>query len=359
MRDYRGADLDELLAAGAIVWTGSGAIGSTDGRIRLYWREQLPLLAPTPSDEPPDGPIHDALRTHLDTRGASFGPELFSASGAPDEAAVLVALWDLVWAGEVTNDTFGPVRGLLAGSGGRKRRTRGVSRGGRPRPGQLTRLGPPQASGRWSLVAPLLEPRPSDTERSHLQALQLLERHGVLTREGTLGEQHPGGFAAVYGLLRALEERGQVRRGYFVAGLGGAQFATPGSVDRLRDHRERPEIQQVVALGAADPAQPYGASLVWPQSAGRPARVAGGHVVLADGHPLIFLDRGARSVATFDSTLEDPAWVGALIQLACSGRVSAIEIQKIDGEPALGHPVSEMLVAYGFRPGFKGPTFRS
>ena len=358
VRDYRGADLDELLAAGAIVWTGSGSIGGTDGRIRLHWREQLPLLAPPPLEEPPEGPVHDALRAHLGTRGASFWPELFSAGGVADEAVVLTALWDLVWAGEITNDTFGPVRGLLSANGGRNRRKRGGGRGGRPRPGQLTRLGPPQASGRWSLVAPLLQPRPTDTERSHLQALQLLERHGVLTREGTLGEQHPGGFASVYGLLRALEERGQVRRGYFVAGLGGAQFATPGAVDRLRDHRELPDEAQVVALGAADPAQPYGSTLAWPESPGRPARVAGGHVVLADGRPLVFLDRGAKSIATFEATLGDASWVSALQELARSGRVRSIEIRKIDGEPALGHPVSEFLLAHGFASGFKGPTFR-
>jgi len=358
VRDYRGADLDELLAAGAIVWTGSGAIGATDGRIRLYWREQLPLLAPAPPEEVPDGAVHDAIRKHLGERGASFWPEIFSAGEVADETAVLTALWDLVWSGEVTNDTFGPVRGLLAGGGGRNRRARGTSRGGRPRPGQLTRLGPPQASGRWSLVAPLLEPRPTDTERSHLQALQLLERHGVLTREGTLGEQHPGGFAAVYGLLRALEERGQVRRGYFVAGLGGAQFATPGAVDRLRDHRETPDEPVVIALGAADPAQPYGSTLPWPESAGRPARVAGGHLVLRDGVPLVFLDRGAKSIATFEGADRHPAWIGALQGLARSGRVRSIEIQKIDGEPALGHPLSQMLLENGFGPGFKGPTFR-
>lgn len=358
VRDYRGADLDELLAAGAIVWTGSGAIGGADGRIRLFWREQLPLLAPALDDERPEGAIHDALREHLDQRGASFWPELFAASGVPDEAAVVTALWDLVWSGELTNDTFGPVRGLLAGGAGKNRRAKAKGRGGRPRPGQLSRLGPPQVSGRWSLVAPLLEPRPPNTERAHLQALQLLERHGVLTREGTLGEQHPGGFAAVYGLLRALEERGQVRRGYFVAGLGGAQFATPGAVDRLRDHREVPEHSSVVALGAADPAQPYGATLPWPDSPGRPARVAGGHLVLHDGEPVVFLDRGAKSIATFAATEADLSWIDALQDLARQGRVRALEIQKIDGEPALGHPLAQQMLEHGFQSGFKGPTFR-
>jgi len=354
--DYRGADLDGLLATGDIVWMGAGAIGSHDGRIRLFWREQVPLLAPAPSAEPPEGPVHDAIRRHLAERGASFWPDLFSAAGLADEAVVLAALWDLVWAGEVTNDTFAPVRGLLAGS--RSQRSRAGGRRGRPRPGQLTRTGPPSASGRWSLVAPLVEPRPPDTERAHLQALQLLERHGVLTREATLGEQHPGGFAAVYGLLRALEERGQVRRGYFVAGLGGAQFATPGAVDRLRDHREAGDAPAVVTLGAADPAQPYGTTLPWPTSAGRPARAAGAHVVLVEGTPLAFLDRGGRSLVTFEGALADPRWVQGLTGLVSGGRVRSIELQRIDGEPALGHPVTELLAAGGFASGFKGPTYR-
>jgi ATP-dependent Lhr-like helicase len=159
---------------------------------------------------------------------------------------------------------------------------------------------PPAAAGRWSLVAPLLQPEPTATEAAHARATQLLERHGVLTREAVLAEGAPGGYAGVYGVLRALEESGKARRGYFVDGLGAAQFA-PGAVDRLRDMREAEREPEVLALAAADPAQPYGAALPWPESAGRPARVAGAYVVLAAGEPAAFLERGARSLLTFEA----------------------------------------------------------
>jgi ATP-dependent Lhr-like helicase len=161
---------------------------------------------------------------------------------------VLTALWDLVWGGLVTNDSHAPLRAHVGGRPARR------ANGGRPRPGRLARLGPPAGSGRWSLVAPLLTPHPSPTEAAHTRALQLLERYGVLTREAALGEGLEGGFAGVYPVLKALEERGRVRRGYFVAGLGAAQFALPGAVDRLRAHREPGD--SVCVLAATDPAQP-------------------------------------------------------------------------------------------------------
>ena len=354
---YRLGDLDALLTAGEIVWVGAGSVGAADGRIRLFWREQAALLAVSNIEDPPDGPVHEALRSHLSLRGASFWPDLFSASGLADEAAVIVALWDLVWAGEVTNDSFAPVRGMLAGKGGRRKAASGGRRG-RLRPGRLTRLGPPLVAGRWALVAPLLEPRPSETERSHLQALQLLERHGVLTREGALGENHPGGFSAVYGLLRALEERGQVRRGYFVAGLGGAQFGTPGAVDRLRDHRESGEAGLAVVLAATDPAQPFGAVLPWPESGGRPARSIGAYVVIVGGRPRVYLERGGRSLVVFAGAVGDIDWIGPLKALVTDGRVRVLEIHRIDGEPAIGSEVGELLLEHGFAAGYKGPTFR-
>ena len=355
---YRPGDLDALLAAGDIVWMGAGSVGASDGRVRLFWREQAALLAPLPGDDAPEGPIHDELRRHLADRGASFWPDLLSASGIADEAAVVAALWDLVWAGEVTNDTFAPVRGMLATTGRSSKARRGQGRRGRPRPGQLTRLGPPSVAGRWSLFAPLLEPLPSATERSHLQALQLLERHGVLTREGALGENHPGGFAAVYGLLRALEERGQVRRGYFVAGLGGAQFATPGAVDRLRDYREAGDHPVAVALATTDPAQPYGAVLPWPISGGRPSRSTGSQVVLVDGEPRAYLERGGKSLLLFEGALENDDWVEALGGLVHSGRLRSLEINRIDGEPAVGSDAAAFLHERGFAPGYKGPVLR-
>ncbi|HLA92669.1 MAG TPA: DEAD/DEAH box helicase, partial [Actinomycetota bacterium] len=217
---------------------------------------------------------------------------------------------------------------------------------------------PPAAAGRWSLVAPLLEPPPSATEASHARAMQLLERHGVLTREAVLAEGAPGGYAGVYGVLRALEESGKARRGYFVDGLGAAQFALPGAVDRLRDLREAEREPEVVALAAADPAQPYGAALPWPESAGRPARAAGAYVVLADGEPSAFLERGARSLLSFERG-RDAAWPDALVSLVKDGRVRRIELARIDGVTAATSPFAEALRDAGFADGYRGFVLRS
>ncbi|MEA2522270.1 MAG: ATP-dependent helicase Lhr and Lhr-like helicase, partial [Actinomycetota bacterium] len=275
---YRPAELDAMCAAGELVWVGAGAIGSTDGRVILCYRERARLLMAPPSpDRAPADPLHDVLRSHLRLAGASFWPDLLRASGVAEQQPVLQALWDLVWAGEVTNDTLAPLRVFIKGSP----RVRPSARA-RPRPGDLRAGGPPAAAGRWSLVAPSVEPAVSPTEAAHARALQLLERHGVLTREAVLAEGTPGGFAGVYGVLKALEESGSVRRGYFVTGLGAAQFALPGAVERLRASGTD-EGSDLVVLAATDPAQPFGAALPWPPTDGRPARVAGAYVVVVDG----------------------------------------------------------------------------
>jgi ATP-dependent Lhr-like helicase len=206
-----------------------------------------------------------------------------------------------------------------------------------------------------------LEPEPRPTEVSHARALQLLDRHGVVTREGVLAEGVPGGFAAVYGVLKALEEQGRVRRGYFVSGLGAAQFALPGAVDRLRDLRDRPDGmqgQEVIALSATDPAQPYGAALPWPEGPGRPARAAGSFVVLSGGAAAAYLERGARSLLTFEAAAETGAWVDALIGLVKEGRVRKLELQRIDGVPASESPLAERLRDAGFADGYRGLTVR-
>ena len=303
---YRPAMIDELCAAGELVWTGAGALGADDGRVRLFFRDRIKQLAASVTlPEPPTGPVHDAIREQLARAGASFWPDLVTAAGTADDAVLLTALWDLVWAGEVTNDTFGPLRVPRRASAKRSAR-------GRPNPGRLARLGPPAGSGRWSLVAPLFDPAPSPTETAHAIAVQLLERHGVVTREAVRAEGTPGGFAAVYPVLRALEESGRARRGWFVAGLGAAQFALPGAVDRLRAHRTTPadEPARVAVLAATDPAQPYGAALGWPEREGssRPSRTAGAHVVLVDGECVAFIERGGRSLLTFPTAggADDP-----------------------------------------------------
>jgi ATP-dependent Lhr-like helicase len=172
-----------------------------------------------------------------------------------------------------------------------------------------------------------------------------------------LAEGAPGGYAGVYGVLRALEESGKARRGYFVDGLGAAQFAVPGAVERLRELREPGREARVLALAAADPAQPYGAALPWPESAGRPARAAGAYVVLVDGVPAVYLERGAKTLTTFEPA-EGSEWVDALASLVKDGRLRRIELTRIDGEPAADSPVAERLRSVGFQDGYRGFVLR-
>jgi ATP-dependent Lhr-like helicase len=376
---FRGADLDALCAAGEVVWVGAGALGSNNGRVRLFFRDQAPALVAALSSggevDRPDGPLHDALRARLWARGASFWPDLVAACAeaglAYDEPTVLAALWDLVWAGEVTNDTLAPLRSHLSGRASSRPATRGAAR---PRPGRLARIGPPAGAGRWSLVSTLLAPAgdappPTPTEAAHALAWQLLERHGVVTREAVLAEGVPGGYAAVYPVLRALEERGQVRRGYFVSGLGAAQFALPGAVDRLRSARDEREERPPIVLAATDPAQPYGAALAWPEPAGggHLARAAGARVLLLGGRPLGFLERGARRLVTFVSRDDEPeqvaarnhTLVAALASLVSTGSVRSIEVSHVDALPVREAPLAADLRAAGFVDGYRGLVLRA
>ncbi|HZM30446.1 MAG TPA: DEAD/DEAH box helicase [Acidimicrobiales bacterium] len=364
LAEYRSADLDDLCTAGELVWVGAGAIGANDGRVRLVFRDQAGLLVPAASeaDELPDGPVHRALLDRLEARGASFWGDLVQAvhdADQPyDDATVLAALWDLAWAGLVTNDSLAPLRSFV---GGKVRKAAGRRR---PAAGRLTRLGPPSAAGRWSLVAPLLDPRPSPTELAHARAAQLVERYGVLTREAALGEGTEGGFAGVYPVLRALEEKGRIRRGYFVAGLGAAQFALGGAVDRLRSARPategggRHEPSPPVALAATDPAQPYGAALPWPATGGRPARAAGALVVLADGEPVAFVERGGRSIWTFPAAVDQGGWPTALARRVEDGRARSHEVQTVDGEPVRTSPWADAFRAAGYADGYRGLVAR-
>ncbi|MET0727836.1 MAG: DEAD/DEAH box helicase [Acidimicrobiales bacterium] len=358
------ADLDALCTSGDVVWVGAGAIGSTDGRIRLAFRDQASLVLSTAEGFEADD-LHAALLAHLETGGASFWSDLVAAAqaaGQPfDDATVLSSLWDLVWAGLVTNDSLAPLRSFVGGVG-RRAASRQTGRGARsrPRPGRLTRIGPPAAAGRWSLVAPLLQPAPTATEAAHARALQLLERYGVLTREAALGEGAEGGFAGVYPVLKALEERGQVRRGYFVAGLGAAQFAVPGAVDRLRAEREAPQDDAAVVLAATDPAQPFGAAIPWPDNGGRPARAAGALVVLAGGEVLAYLERGGHRLVRFPAAADDHRWARALAALVDRGRFRSLELRTVDGVPVHEGPteVRAALEEAGFQQAYKGWTRR-
>lgn len=367
VRGYKVSDLDELCASGEVVWVGAGAIGSTDGRVRLFFADQLGLLAPAiEKPESPSGEIHDALRMSLATRGAVFFSQLRASVPNATDTEVLNALWDLVWAGEVTNDTVAPLRAMLAGGRASSRSTSSAARPRRPRPGRLTRIGPPTGAGRWSLVAPLLQPVPTATESAHAYALQMLERHGVVTREAVLAEGAVGGFAGVYTVLKTMEERGQVRRGYFVDGLGAAQFALAGAVDRLRDSREAvdvtlhpEEVPAPIVLAATDPAQPFGATLPWPATMGRPTRSAGAVVVIVDGEAVVWCDPKSHSLVSFPRAYSETTWATALGTLVKDGRRRSLEIRKIDGDaPSVDHDLMAALTQAGFIASYRGWVLR-
>lgn len=365
---YGPAVLDELATTGQLVWVGAGSLGANDGRIILAFRDQAALVIPDPNLIAPAGgggypqsaagAIHDAIRARLTEHGASFWTDLVGAAGTSiPEGELVDALWDLVWAGEVTNDTFAPLRARLTMRGSRRRRQTTARRTTRhrslrPRPERLSRAGPPSGAGRWSLVAGVTTPRPSSTERAHALANQLLERYGVLTREAVRAEGVPGGFAAVYPVLRAMEEGGRIRRGYFIDGLGGAQFASPGAVDRLRAHRT--EHASAVVLAATDPAQPFGAALSWPETpagSSRPTRVAGAYVVLIDGRPAAFLDRSGHSLTTFTTSDE---WIGPLSLLVERAQLPYLDVRTIDGRPVRESPFAAALRDAGFRDAYRG-----
>jgi ATP-dependent Lhr-like helicase len=334
---YEPQHLDALLAAGTVCWVGAGSLGARDGRIRLYLRDQVPLLH-DPGPDSPDSEVHAAIREHLAARGASFFPDLYRAAGGGDPPDVLESLWDLVWAGEVTNDTFAPLRAFVT--------ARRSSAGKRTAPS----LTPPTGSGRWYLVSDLVAAAVSPEERARSRAEQLLDRAGIATRPGVLAEGVPGGFAGLYPVLAAMEDTGRVRRGYFIEGLGGAQFALPGAIDRLRN----PVGQAPAFLAAADPANPYGAALPWPDhETGQAARTAATHVLFDDGR-LIGVVSGRRAL-TFDA---DPSSFAAALHRLASARLPRMIVSTIDGTPATASPWRETLEAAGFVLSYKGLAFR-
>jgi ATP-dependent Lhr-like helicase len=383
---YQPRLLDELGAMGEVAWVGRGSLGRDDGRIVLCrpGREALRELAAGELTRP-DGALHDRLRERLAARGASFYRELAATAGTAPEREILDALWDLVWAGEVTNDTFAPLRAL------RWRRPSGERR---PRPGRL-QTGPPEAVGRWSLTAHAptgagtsigaasgpTGASAAATARLHSFVTVLLERHGVLTREAVAAEEIAGGFSGVYPVLRAMEESGRIRRGYFVEGLGAAQFALPGAVDRMRAMREpgRPGDDAVAARGgsgtpgpivhvlaAADPANPYGAALAWPrrdESDRRPLqRAAGAYVAMVDGVSVAYLERGGHSLqmlpAAEDGALAETA-LASLHDLVDDGHVRELVITRVDGEAVGASRWREALQSAGFVVGYRGMVLRA
>ncbi len=402
--DYTPAYLDQLCASGEVVWAGSGALPGSDGYLALAFADTAELLLPPPDPQLATGELHAAVLDALDGGQALFFRDLADRVGrATDTTSAgtaaqapaprnLVAdeeltgvLWELVWAGYLSNDTLAPVRALLAGAGAhRSRPAPARSRYARPgrsgtalRRGMMpARVGPPSAAGRWYR----LPERDGDpTRRTAARAEALLERHGVLTRGAVVAEQVPGGFAAVYRVLAALEERGAARRGYFVESLGAAQFAMPGAVDRLRALADRSsdtdragwsappptgrragvDRRPPMVLAATDPANPYGAALSWPErptGAGdpapghRPGRKAGALVVLLDGALVLYVERGGRTILSY---VEDSAVLaaaaGALAAAVRSGALGTLAVERADGVPVQSTPLSEALTTAGFR----------
>jgi ATP-dependent Lhr-like helicase len=339
--DYRPTMLDELGAAGELVWVGAGALGTKDGRVVLLRRDRARELAPEPQDIPNRSPVHDRIIEHLRTAGASFLVAIESAAGAP-RTDVTAALWDLVWSGVITNDTFAPLRSLSAPA---SRRVSAHASFG----------------GRWSLVE-TLGPAPTATARMHAQATSLLERWGIASRQAARADELAGGFAAVSDVLRAMEDAGTVRRGFFVESLEGAQYAWPGAIDRLRE-APRGQAARVDVLAAVDPANAWGSALAWPElrdGDARPARRVGATAILVDGALAVWLEPKGKRIATGalpDETIELALSVG-LPKVAARARRRELLVETIDGEAASASRWNRPLVAAGARIDYRGLVVR-
>lgn len=399
--DYDPRMLDELLGAGEVLWAGHGGLAARDGLVSLHLASTadltLPLVdpdaavpapapdAPTPDAAPADGApvpptdVEQAVLEVLAGGGGFFLPALAEQVRARLAAAVPLsavrdALWELVWAGRVTNDSLAPLRARL---GGRRSGTAHPTRPTAPRARTLTRLAlrpeptgvsGPDAVGRWSLL-PGRETDP--TVRARAMAAQLLDRHGIVTRGACAVEGVGAWYTALYRVLAALEESGQVRRGYFVEHLGGSQFALPGAVDVVRSDAAdlaRPDgaATTTVVLAATDPANPYGAALAWPDPAGagpdgaeptprhRPGRKAGAVVVLVGGALALYLERGGRTLLSFtDDDAVLAAAARALAATAGTGALGRLTLSRADGAAVLDRellagPLGRALAEAGF-----------
>jgi ATP-dependent helicase Lhr and Lhr-like helicase len=408
---YQPTLLDELTLAGEVVWSGAGALPGGDGWVMLAPAHTAPLLLPVPG-EITMTPVHEAVLAALDGGGALFFRMLSDrvAGQLPEparrglsDATVAAAIWDLVWAGWLTNDTLAPLRTVLgsgrpvsrpvalvpgstalpAGVAGRP--ARAAVRGRRyGRPMMPSRTGPATVSGRWSLLP---ERDPDPTRRLHALTHALLDRHGILIRGAVAAERVPGGFAAVYPVLRAMEEAGQCRRGYFVEGLGAAQFALPGAVDRMRAMAADLPVSSpdetghtgqgtartgtsaaahMVVLAAADPANPYGSALPWPERPGevpgahRPGRKAGALVVLWNGQLVLYVERGGKTLLSWTSEPEilAPA-AAALASTARGGALGRLTVERADGTGVYDTPLAQALADAGFRPTPRGLRLRA
>jgi ATP-dependent Lhr-like helicase len=354
---YEPADLDRLVAAGEVVWLGVEPLGDRDGRIALYLTDHLRLLRPPGTSVETRTDLEARIVAHLGSSGASFFPALLTGIGGGFPQEAIDALSDLVWRGVVTNDTLHALRAFVGPDVRSTRTGRAAFRSRREMPRT--------ALGRWSLVADRVAGRPSATEWATAVARQLLARHGVLTREAMSVEAVPGGYSAVYDVLRAMEDGGRVRRGLFVGGLGAAQFALPAAIDLLRSLRDPAETALVSTLASTDPANPFGAILRWPASpaeGGRgPTRSVGTRVVLVNGELVAWLSRGDRQLLVWLPE-DEPRRSRALTSLASelarladetSGRQGLL-IGDVNGQPVSAHPLAPFLAEAGFSRGAMG-----
>ncbi|WP_433826833.1 ATP-dependent helicase [Actinoplanes sp. CA-015351] len=375
--DYAPPMLDELCAGGDVLWAGSGSISGGDGWVTLAYADSAPLLLPPPDDEFAATPLHQSVLEALGDGQALFFRSLAERVSSGDDTDLAAAVWDLVWAGHLTNDTLAPLRALLGGSGAHRAKAAPArSRYRRPgRPNMPSRTGPLNMVGRWSRLPDRdLDP----TRRAAALADLLLERHGVVTRGAVMSEGVTGGFSAVYPVLAALEERGAARRGYFVEGLGAAQFAVPGAVDRLRALAEPAELAKrtgatAVVLASTDPANPYGAALPWPdrvvdsgdgeltaKAGHRAGRKAGALVVLVGGDLVIYVERGGRTLLSFSDDGDSLTAAGqALAAAVRSGALGTMSVERADGESVNASPLRDALTAAGFRATPRGLRLRA
>ncbi|MEV0386930.1 DEAD/DEAH box helicase [Nonomuraea sp. NPDC050643] len=359
---YHPSLLDELTSSGEVMWAGQGSLPGGDGWVSLYFADTAPLLLPEPA-EITMTPVHERLLELLGGGGALFFRGLSDQIGSLNDTELVSALWDLVWAGRVSGDTLAPLRATLGT--GRPAHRPATTR--RRRAVLPSRSGPPTVAGRWWLLP---EPAADTTQRAHAQAEVLLERHGVVTRGAVTSERLPGGFTPVYQVLRAYEESGRCRRGYFVEGLGGAQFALPGAVDRMRamapgaaPSSSGEGARRAVVLAAADPASPYGAALPWPQRPAdlghKPGRKAGSLVVLVDGHLVLYVERGGKTLLSFtDDDRLQPA-VDALALAVRDGALGKLTVERADGASITDSPLGAALEAAGFHPTPRGLRLRA
>lgn len=374
VRDYSPAMLDELTTTGEVLWAGRGELPGNDGWLSLHLADNAPLTLaePTLSDA---NELHDRILLALTGGGAYFFRQLSAAlapTGDVDDVKLTAALWELVWAGLVGNDTLAPLRAKVGTTTTRARATprNRAYRGSRARVAasvahKLAASAPPMVAGRWSLLP---ETEIVTTARATALAEQLLERHGVVTRGAVVSEGVAGGFALAYKVLSGLEETGRTRRGYFVEGLGAAQFATPATVDRLRAFvtddasDDTPKARVALTLAACDPANPYGGALGWPEppTGHRPGRKAGALVVLVDGALGLYVERGGKTLLDFLPADDESGREAAAVSLAGTIRASGgrLRVEKIDGEFSVGTVLGEALVRAGFAPTPQGLRLR-